>query len=208
MVKLRGPLLSLQGSGSIGKVATYSNWKGRAYAKQYKEPTNNQQITQLGIRAALGWLATAWGELTSDDHDAWEEFAARANVTQFDSYIGWNLSRFANGEGLETRPDSAFAANTINVVTQMPIASRNLVTWNAAAPPPIVPWAFLAWASQTSGFTPAPTNAIALANGATLPGNTDLTFKPPSRGTWYLRVGSTRTNGEMFITATQSSVDF
>ena len=40
MVKVYGPMMSLDATGTIGKTATFSKWKGRNYVRQRVVPAN------------------------------------------------------------------------------------------------------------------------------------------------------------------------
>ena len=59
MAKVKGPLMSLEASGSIANTITFSIWKGRPYVRQLVTPANPSSAGQIAIRKVLGSLAKA-----------------------------------------------------------------------------------------------------------------------------------------------------
>lgn len=59
MAKVTGPLMSMSASGTVGKVATFSIWKGIAYVRQRVIPKNPKSVAQKAARSALGTIAKA-----------------------------------------------------------------------------------------------------------------------------------------------------
>lgn len=54
MAKVTGPLMSLDASGTIGKTAVFSKWKGQNYVRLRVVPQNNQTSGQQDARTMLG----------------------------------------------------------------------------------------------------------------------------------------------------------
>lgn len=52
--KVTGPLLSFDASGTVGKTATYSKWKGRNYTRLRVVPKNPQSASQGITRTIMG----------------------------------------------------------------------------------------------------------------------------------------------------------
>jgi hypothetical protein len=59
MAKVTGPLMSMTASGTVGKVATFSIWKGIAYVRNRVIPKNPMSTLQKAARSALGTIAKA-----------------------------------------------------------------------------------------------------------------------------------------------------
>ena len=59
MAKVTGPLMSMTASGTVGKVATFSIWKGNAYVRSRIIPKNPKSDAQKIARSALGTIAKA-----------------------------------------------------------------------------------------------------------------------------------------------------
>jgi len=59
MAKVTGPLMSLTGSGQVGKTIVFSRWKGQAYVRQLVIPANPQSADQGDNRMIVGGLGRA-----------------------------------------------------------------------------------------------------------------------------------------------------
>jgi len=59
MAKVTGPLMSMTASGTVGKTATFSIWKGNPYVRSRIIPKNPKSDLQKAARAALGTIAKA-----------------------------------------------------------------------------------------------------------------------------------------------------
>ena len=59
MAKVTGPLMSMSASGTVGKTATFSIWKGRPYVRHRVIPMNPKSTAQKTVRSVLGALAKA-----------------------------------------------------------------------------------------------------------------------------------------------------
>lgn len=94
MVKLKGPALSLQASGTVGQAVTISNWKGRHYLKRKSLPTDPNTPAQHSHRLMLQWLNNRWSPLTTNQQASWTDLAARKNILPRSAFIGENLRRF------------------------------------------------------------------------------------------------------------------
>jgi hypothetical protein len=53
MAKVKGPLLSLDASGQIGKSQVYASWRGVKYARQHVTPANPRTTAQTTTRNAF-----------------------------------------------------------------------------------------------------------------------------------------------------------
>lgn len=59
MAKVTGPLMSLDASGTVGKTAVFSKWKGRNYVRLRVTPKNVKSDDQAKVRTVLGLLGKA-----------------------------------------------------------------------------------------------------------------------------------------------------
>jgi hypothetical protein len=59
MAKVTGPLFSLEASGTVGGVVTYSQWKGRPYVRRHVIPLNPFSADQVAARNRVRCLASA-----------------------------------------------------------------------------------------------------------------------------------------------------
>lgn len=135
MVKVNGPMLSLDASGTIANTATFAKWKGRAYVRQRVVPTNPKSAGQTSIRQMLKFLSQQWASMTAPEKASWDTLAAAAAVSPFNSYVAAGLARWrqldapaAATPALETGSYQASAAATATgsyhqAVVEFPIAA-------------------------------------------------------------------------------------
>lgn len=94
MVKLKGPMSSAEASGSLGQAATFSSWKGRAYARAKVVPANPKTDLQQSVRAMLGFLSQQWAALSAAAKATWDVQALFAQTAPYSAYLSANLSRW------------------------------------------------------------------------------------------------------------------
>lgn len=88
MAKVTAPLLSFGGLGTIGKVATFSKWKGRPYVRQYVVPGNPQTAGQTLTRNTFAWSNNVWKLGNSIVREPWERFATGQVLTGRNAFMG------------------------------------------------------------------------------------------------------------------------
>ena len=94
MVKVLGPMFSFEASGTIGKIATFSKWKGRPYVRQRVIPTNPKSVLQVSTRAMMRFLSQEWLGIGTTPKGSWDDLAAAGQYSPFNAYIGRNMSRW------------------------------------------------------------------------------------------------------------------
>lgn len=70
MAKVTGPLMSLDASGTVGKTATFSKWKGRNYVRLRVTPMNPQTDSQAATRTYLGAMGQALSTILTKAKDS------------------------------------------------------------------------------------------------------------------------------------------
>jgi len=121
MVKLNGPMFSLEASGSVGGTLTYASWKGRAYARQLVQPTNPRSAGQTGMRSMFAFLSKQWTNISSGDQATFDADAEAKSISPFNSYMALNMGRHKN----YLPPSQTFtpaAASTPLTVTTMTLS--------------------------------------------------------------------------------------
>lgn len=119
MAKVQGPLLSMGGTGQIGKSQVYATWKGRPYARRYVVPSNPQSTEQTKTRTAFGFLSDLWRLATSDLQAPWKAFAKGKPLTDRNVWLSKNL--------LWLRPQGFAAKTTLLGMILSPGANAGLV---------------------------------------------------------------------------------
>ena len=94
MVKLLGPAMSLDASGSLAGVIVFSKWKGRNYARQLVTPANPKSGGQVGMRAMFKFLSQIWDGLTDSNKATWEDRADNLIARPFNAFMSYNQRRW------------------------------------------------------------------------------------------------------------------
>jgi len=94
MARVKGPLFSLEASGSLKKTIVYSQWKGRNYVREHTIPLNPESAKQLNVRAAWTLLVTAYQALGAPAKLDWDAFGKLFNMSGFNSYVGRGIAEY------------------------------------------------------------------------------------------------------------------
>lgn len=98
MASVKGPLFSLDASGSIGKAVVYSKWKGRNYVRRLVVPANPRSGGQLSSRAMVTFLSQYWASLSTAEQADWDTLAAVTNISPFNAFLKYNLGRWSTND--------------------------------------------------------------------------------------------------------------
>lgn len=93
-MKVFGPFFSLGASGTVGKVITCSNWKGRWYFRTRVIPANPKSVLQVSVRAMMKFVAQMWAGIGSTPQGSWEDLADASQISPFNAYVGRNIGRW------------------------------------------------------------------------------------------------------------------
>lgn len=100
-MKLTGPFMSLEASGSFANTITAALWRGRQVVKKKPNPRQPRTVAQRIARARIGHLKAFWRNLTdiNDEliQEEWAAFNPDPSISAFNYYIRWNLERYAAG---------------------------------------------------------------------------------------------------------------
>jgi len=162
MVKLAGPLMSLDASGSIAGAITFSKWKGRNYARQLVQPANPRSVLQVSTRAMLKFLSQDWINVGATPQGSWADRAAQTNISPFNAYIAANMSRWRQFQApAQTDPAPETGTLPVAVLTSAtggPSYIDLLLTLTTISDC----WGVMLFQSSTGTFTPSRANCIAV----------------------------------------------
>ncbi len=96
MAKTTGPLLSLDGSGTIAKTVTFSRWRGIKYARQRVIPENPNTTAQAETRNVFSMLVDAWKLAPTILVTPWDVNALGRPFTGRNGFIGENVRVLRN----------------------------------------------------------------------------------------------------------------
>jgi hypothetical protein len=98
MAKVTGPLMSLDASGTVGKTATFSKWKGQNYVRLRVTPLNPQSNAMQLVRIKMGAIGYGLSYVLSaltDEGSSALVIEARAKAPAGQSWISYLASQMA-----------------------------------------------------------------------------------------------------------------
>jgi len=205
MVKVRGPMISIDASGTLGDAITFSKWKGRSSVRRRVVPTNPESGPQTGRRSMFAYLTKLWDSLTAPDQATWLDRATERNVALFHGFLSVNMDNWHNfmapsyaypparGDAIGTWDASCAAEwleHRIHLEPEQTILNQNA--------------GILIFASLTGAFTTAVANCI-LCEPATSTGLKHFYWTPPSVATWYFNHRAFSIEGVLGPQRTESS---
>lgn len=160
MVKLNGPMFSIDASGKLADAIVFSKWKGRNYARSLVTPSNPQSGGQVGMRTMLKFLSQEWSGLGATPQASWDTRADAAVISPFNAFIGYNLARWRNFTG-PTQDDPATAAGTVGTLAnQAATAGVRQITLDVDVSVLGDNWGIAIFRGLAPGFTTAWTNHV------------------------------------------------
>lgn len=162
MVRLYGPLMSLDASGTIADAVTFSKWKGRNYARQRVIPANPNSVSQQSVRAMMKFVSQAWAALTTGNKATWQVRADQTTISTFNAYVATNLNRWRSFK----LPSKADPADESGVAPAAPTttvtAGVRELQLSIADGAQLPDWLWMIFRSVTTGFTPSFSNLVAV----------------------------------------------
>jgi len=158
MVRLKGPMMSLDASGTLAKTLVFSKWKGINYARRPAIPANPKSGGPLSVRAMMQFRSQYWTSLSVSEKADWETRAAVTNISPFNAYISYNMARWGREE-YPTQQDPAAEANTPGTIANEAVSAgvRSLTVTDEVT---VLAdnWGILIYRSTVTGFTPSRNN--------------------------------------------------
>lgn len=111
MARVTAPLLSLDASGTVGKTATFSKWKGRNYVRLRVTPQNPQSNSQAQVRTILAALGKTVKKIESDSTLYNQIVAVTPNDQSWSSYIMKTITGVNNADFAVSKAAYELAGN-------------------------------------------------------------------------------------------------
>lgn len=184
MVKVYGPLMSMDASGSLANAMVFSKWKGRNYVRQLVTPANPRKPAQVGVRSMFKFLAQEWAGLGDAPQDSWEGRADQTTISPFNAYMSFNQRRWRdfNTPSQADPPTEVGTPPTGPTGTATPDGRSMILEITDGVEPP--DWGYAIFRSISETFTLSWSNCIAV-----LPwdvgGVTTYIDSPLDVGTYY-----------------------
>lgn len=160
MVKLNGPMFSIDASGKLADAIVFSKWKGRNYARALVTPSNPQSGGQTGMRRMLRFLSIDWTTFPTAQKNSWNDRADNAVISNFNAMMGYNLARWRNFSA-PSRDDPAAEAGTVQTLAnEAATAGVRQITIDFDVTAAAQGWGVAVFRSTTLGFSTAWTNFV------------------------------------------------
>lgn len=193
MVKVYGPMMSMDASGTLAKAATFSKWKGRNYVRQRVIPANPRSGPQTGMRAMLKFLSQKWASLGAGPQATWVIRAASMVISPFNAFCSYNQSRWRQFKA----PTDSDPATELGVApaapTTTPTGGVHQASLSIADGAQAPDFAWFVYSSTITGFTPGYDNLVAVVPYTATP--TVYVHAPLLADTYYYRIGGCMKTG-------------
>jgi len=184
MVKVYGPMMSLDASGTLGDAITFSKWKGRNYVRERVIPSNPKSGAQTGRRSLFKFLAQAWAALDSADQATYQPLADELVASPFNAYVSLNMKDWHNF----LAPSQTLLRPRANTPSDNALTAaaweENRIKLSISGSALGDAWGILIFAKEAGAVTPAVGNAIIAALDDTIAAH-DLFWTPPTVATWH-----------------------
>lgn len=155
MAGVKGPLFSLDASGTIGDAIVFAKWKGRNYVRRHAIPSNPKSVGQVSVRSVLKFLTQYWASLTDAEQADWDTRAAATDISPFNAFVGYNMERWGR-YAFPSKLDPATAVATAGTILA-PTATAGSRSVLLAIPISVVEdnWGVIIHSDLETGFTPS-----------------------------------------------------
>ncbi len=171
MAVVKGPLFSLDASGTVGGSVTFGKWKGRNYVRRHAIPSNPKSPGQLGVRSMMKFLTQYWTNLSLSEKADWETRAAVTNISPFNAYVSYNMARFGTylmPSQADPAAQSDAAGTLLNGVAT---AGSRSILLSIDVSVLAQNWGIIIHRDPVTAFTPSRSNAVQV-----IPGESAATF--------------------------------
>lgn len=155
MAGVKGPLFSLDASGSVGDAIVFAKWKGRNYVRRHAIPSNPKSVGQVSVRAMLKFLTQYWGSLSAGEQADWDTRAAATDISPFNAFVGYNAQRWGR-YAFPSKLDPATESGTPGtILSPTAVAGSRSVLLSVPIDTLADNWGVVIHSSLTTGFTPS-----------------------------------------------------
>lgn len=93
MVKLRGPLFSVEAKGSIARCITYQTINRQPVGKSLRFSTYSRTSAQDDVRDVFSWSASTWFALHEPKKEAWRQWEDIKKLKGYQAFMNSFLNR-------------------------------------------------------------------------------------------------------------------
>jgi hypothetical protein len=184
MVKVYGPMMSLDASGTLGDAITFSKWKGRNYVRERVIPSNPKTGAQVGRRAMFKFLSQAWDALTAAQKATWQDLADELVASPFNAYLSFNMRMWHNFYAPTQLLPAARAGTPSDNALTAAAWEENRIKLTLSGSALGDAWGIIIFAALTTGFDNAVGTTILVEIDDTIASH-DFYWTPPDVTTYY-----------------------
>lgn len=196
MVKVHGPALSLEASGSLGGVVVFSRWKGRPYVRSLVTPHNPKSGSQVGVRAMFKFLSQQWATLNALAQATWETRAAALNASPFNAYMSLNQFRWRDfkAPGMQDPVGDTGTPSVLGVLAA--VAGERSITVTQPVTTANTGWGIMFFRGAAGAFSTDWSNLIGIG---LIAGTANVVWvdSPLAAGTYYYKIRSFCVDGNL-----------
>lgn len=160
MVRVYGPLFSIDASGTIAKSVTFSKWKGRNYGRKRVIPANPRSGPQVSVRAMGRFLSQEWAGLSAANKATWDTRAKQSLISPFNAYCSYNWDRWSHFKTPSMADPAAETSTPAGAPTTTVTAGVKELQLSIADGAPAPDWGYQIFRSLTTSFTPGFSNHV------------------------------------------------
>lgn len=162
MARVKGPLMSMDASGSLGGVIVFSKNKGRKYVRELVIPSNPQSDLQTGMRSMMKFVTQIYASLSALIKTHWTDAGLADNINGLPAMVRSNQGRARINLG--ALQDPTLAPGAVEAAPTAVVATAQTkgvgLTWVDSAGAD--DWCTLVYSNLATGFTPAIGDLIAI----------------------------------------------
>ena len=196
MVKVNGPMFSLDASGTLADAITFSKWKGRPYVRERVIPSNPKSGAQTGRRAMFKFLTQFWQLQNTAAKATWQTIADQIIASPFNAYLKDNMEYWHNFlPPSQEAPRAAAGTPSDNVLTAA-AWEENRIKLTFAGVVIGDNWGKVIYAALTTGFTNSVGSTILVEPDTTIASH-DVYWTPPAVDTYFFNSTTFADDGVM-----------
>ena len=204
MVKVYGPMMSLDASGTIGKCITFSKWKGRNYVRERVIPSNPKSPAQTGRRGMFKFLSQGWAGLGAVNKATWDDLADQIVCPNFNAYVKEGMTGWHNFlSPSQDTPATRVGTPSDNDITAA-VWEENRIKITVAGTALGDSWGKVLFASLGAVFTPSVGNGILVVYDTTIASH-DIFWTPPSVAVWFINIMTFSDDGVLSAAGTEAT---
>lgn len=205
MATTKGPLFSLDASGTVGGAIVFSHWKGRNVVRRHAVPANPKSGGQVGVRSMMKFLAQQWSGLTSAEQTTWDTPADGPNISPFNAYVSSGMARFGVYDTPSQEYPVALGDTAGTLLNQAATAQSRAILLSIDVSVLADNWGILIHRDPITAFTPSRQNTIQVIAGLSAATFTFLDFPLVAGVEQFYRWTPFSEAGEIGAFATEAS---